>query len=273
LLVLLPGNLAMAASQSLFFVSALLAMSSVAAVNVVASQNLALVRRESQGADAMLQTEAGVPTECDRQFLEMEEGANACKGSGHPEEILFEGDCDHAASVLGIKKADKYFMNDYKVNPLPYPKGCFLNTSTHEMYFNPEESKLEGVTLTGKKICMRTKYINGTANTNPDAGCTGDSAAILKYDDCWAAALCAAGGGACKLQDFKDNVTTSKHDDQPQGCFKDALGCWGFNYKASTPSGTIKGTPVCKNAAPAGSAPATAAAATTATAAAAPATS
>jgi hypothetical protein len=247
----------MAASQSLLFVSALLAMSSVAAVNVVASQSLALVRRESQGAESMPETQAEVPTECDRQFLEMDEGANTCKGSGHPEEILSEGDCDHAASVLGIKKADNYFMNDYKVNPLPFPKGCFLNTSTNEMYFNPEESKTEGVTLTGKKICMRTVYINGTANTNPDAGCTGDSAAILKYDDCWAAALCAAGGGACKLQDFQDNVTTSKHDDQPQGCFKDALGCWGFNYKGSTPSGTIKGTPVCKNAAPAGSAPTT----------------
>lgn len=190
---------------------------------------------------------SAVPTECDRQFLLMAEGSDDCSGSGSPQVIEYEGDCDHAASVLGVSKASNYFLQNYVTNPLLYPKGCFLNTSTNLVHFNPEESDTKGATLTGKKICMRTVYINGTKDTDPSDGCTGDAKPILNYNACWAASVCAAGGGACKIQPFKDNVTSYKRNDKPQGCFKDVIGCWGFNYLETLPSGNINGTPVCKN--------------------------
>lgn len=254
---------------SLLLISALLGV--CAAVNVITTdkseRTATIVRRESTHVDPAGHVKMMInaqnqrhkhkhqePTECDRQFLLMAEGTDSCTGSGGPEEILFEGDCDHASTVLGIPKADNssggYFLNNYIVNPLPYPKGCFVNTTTNKIHFNPEESNTTGVTLTGKKICVRNKYINGTADSNPDSGCSGDAVAILTYDDCWAAATCAAGGGACKLQAFKENVTTYKQDDRPQGCFKDSLGCWGFNYIESSPTGTLNGTSVCLNVVP-----------------------
>lgn len=203
--------------------------------------------------EALIKTNAdtkassNVATQCDRQFLQMAEGSDECTGSGDPQVITWDADCDHAASVLGIPKATNYFLHNYVTNPLTYPKGCFLNTSTNLIHFNPEETDTKGMTLTGKKICMRTVYINGTEDTDPSDGCTDDAVAILNYDACWAASVCSAGGGACKLQPFQDNVTSYKRQDRPQGCFKDDLGCWGFNYLEEAPGGDINGTPVCRN--------------------------
>lgn len=203
---------------------------------------------------AQMQPQANMPTECDRQFILMAEGADECTGSGAPQEILFEGDCTHASEELSIGKADKFFLDTYKENPILAPKGCFLNTTSGKLTFNPEEVDISGRTLVGQKVCMRSKYINGTTGTNPDKGCTGDSVPILDYDACLAASLCAAGGGACKLQAFKDNVTSYKKNERPKGCFKDSIGCWGFNYMGTDPNGVINGTPICHNILPATSA-------------------
>lgn len=191
-----------------------------------------------------------VPSPCDRQFLKMKEGVDVCSGAGDPKEIFFKEDCIHASRSLGISMAPNFFLNTYKANPLPYPRGCFVNTSSNLIHFNPEEIDVSGLTFAGRKICMRQIYINGTAGiAKPSSACTGDSKPILTHKDCWDAALCAAGGGACKLQEFQDNVTTYKVQDRPLGCFKDAIGCWGFNYVKSAPSGHVNGTAVCKNVA------------------------
>lgn len=257
----------MAALASRLLVFVLLGLTSVTAVEIIRRQNQEQqVRLDSAGhvilddpaladpKEALVKTKGNnkgssdVPTQCDRQFLQMAEGSDECTGSGSPQTIEYEGDCTHAASVLGFTKAPNYFLNNYVTNPLTYPKGCFLNTSTKLIHFNPEESDTKGMTLSGKKICMRTIYINGTEHSDPSDGCTGDAVSILNYDACWAASVCAAGGGACKLQPFKDNVTSYKRQDKPQGCFRDDIGCWGFNY-LETPAGgdIVNGTPVCKN--------------------------
>jgi len=196
----------------------------------------------------------GVPTQCNRQFLEMAEGKDECTGSGNLTEILYDGDCTHAAESLKLTKATNYFLDDHEVNPQPYPKGCFVNTSTNLVHYNPQEANTSGITISGKKICMRDLYASGTHGTNPKEGCTGDATPVLTYDNCLAASLCAAGGGACKILQFKDNVDTYKKDDMPIGCFRDAIGCWGFNNIAIAPTNPVNGTPVCINVAPAPSA-------------------
>lgn len=192
-----------------------------------------------------------VPSQCDRQFVLMAEGADNCTGFGDPKEVFYKGDCMHASAALGISMAPKFLLDTYEVDPLPYPRGCFLNTSTNLIHLNPEELDSASGKLTGKKICMRNVYINGTKNVaQPSTACIGDAAPILNFQECWAAALCAAGGMACKIQEFQDNVTSYKPQDRPQGCFKDAIGCWGFNYLDEAPSGAINGTAVCKNSVP-----------------------
>jgi len=194
---------------------------------------------------------SGCATECDRQFLLMAEGVDACSGSGEPVMIREQIDCKTAGAKLGLEIAeeDHFFLNTYEVNPLPYPHGCFLNTTTNKVAYNPSESN--GTAVTGKKICVRSKYISGTANTNPTgtpAGCTGDAKPITTVEACWEASKCAAGGDAPKLLDFLENRSTYKAQDKPQGCFKDTVGYWGFNYLETAPTGPIvNGTAVCLN--------------------------
>jgi len=251
-------------------------MNAAVAVTVVTTDKSSstMIRREVLDMDPtghmMLrdqdENEASQITECNKQFLVMAEGENDCTGSGGLEVIDYEGDCVLAAQELAkvnsaIEAAPKdnsstgLLLNTHLVNPLPYPQGCFLNTTTNKIHVNlAEVNSTATPTLTGKKICMRSKYINGTANTNPDTGSSDDSKPILTYDECWAAAACVA-GTAPKLVAFKENKTDYKPTDKPIGCFKDkggqasgdTAGYWGFNYAETAPAGTLTGTPVCIN--------------------------
>jgi hypothetical protein len=286
----------MAAGRTLLL-SVALCMSTAVAVNVVATEKSSstMVRREvdldpsGHVMKVMVHDQptrkASTITDCNKQFLVMAEGSDDCGDKG--EVIEFEGDCLHAASQLklvnsAIDAAPKdnsstgFMLNTHLVNPLPYPSGCFLNTSTGKVHVNLGETNSTGhtiantaTTLQGKKICMRTLYTNGTANSNPDSGCGDDSDPILNYDECCIAAGCVAGGdmfcngantllsfgNAPELQPFKENHTDYMPNDKPMGCFKDqggqavgdTLGYWGFNYKATAPTGALTGTPVCKN--------------------------
>lgn len=190
-----------------------------------------------------LKAKTEIYTDCDRQFMLMDEGTDNC--TDHAKEVLTVADCDHAAKSLGIAKATKYVLDTHLVNPLPYPRGCFLNSSTNELHYNPSE--IDAATITGAKVCMRELYINGTLGTNPTAGCQGNAVPILNYDQCRKAAFCMSGGGACNEQRFVENSTVVLPKDQnlPKGCYRDQLGCWGFNHVSSAPANPSNGTPVC----------------------------
>jgi len=220
-------------------------------------------------------------TECDLQFLMMDEGTDECVGDHHPEEVNDPGMCEEAATRLGLTKMsdtaectaslasvpvescnywEQFTQTTHKLAVLPVPKGCYHNVTTGKVYYNPTASNTTGVTLTGKKICKRSLYVNGTTDSQPTgdaAGCVEGTSPILNYDDCLAASLCTDGGGACKIEMFKDNVTTFNSSTRPMGCYVDFERCWGFNHfiaEADTTWGAINGTPVCKEATPAGSA-------------------
>lgn len=252
-----------------------LGVSTINAVNVVRKENEQLVRREVEAVEmessghvhkaqeipqALFkeQQQKGrkeeVVTECNRQFLLMDEGSDACTGSGAPATVMYEGDCKRAAKELSLQVAEdpNFFLDTHMVNPLPYPHGCYLNTTTNKVAFNPSESN--DTSISGKKICMRSKYVDGTPNTNPTGdtpGCQGDAKPITTSEACWQAALCSAGGGACKLLDFAENRTNFTAEDKPQGCYKDGIGCWGFNNLKTAPTGPIvNGTAVCFNEVP-----------------------
>lgn len=184
-------------------------------------------------------TEDSILTLCNRQYILQDEGSDDC-ASG--EKILSEEDCDHAASFLGKTKRDPFAIDTHYVSPQPYPHGCFLNTSTDLVVYNPTEPN--ATEYSGQKICLRSKYVNGTANTDPAEGCTGDGSKIETYGACWEAALCVGGGGVCRQLNFTENRSMSS-DNLPSGCFMDHEGCWGFNSLQSAPAGDIAGTPVC----------------------------
>lgn len=221
-------------------------------VHLDSSGHMRSLNQEAPNVEAEMQPEhkAANPTECDHQFLAMDEGSDECKGDHAPQEILDEAECIHAAGAFGseFKKAaaPDFVVNEHSIAKWPAPKGCYLNTSSKTVMFNPTGSNTSDITLEGKKICMRTLYVNGTEGSNPEDGCADGTKPILTYDHCLDASLCSAGGGACKILEFQNNVTTYKRDDRPLGCFKDHIGCWGFNYADKAPSGgNLNGTPVC----------------------------
>merc|ERR1719265_1728584 len=97
--------------------------------------------------------------------------------------------------------SDHWMLNTHLVNPLPYPKGCFVNASEtpEKVSFNPSESNTTGVTLTGRKICMRRLYTNGTANKDSDTACTAAGSGYIpinNFDACLHAMTCHKGGAA-----------------------------------------------------------------------------
>lgn len=191
-------------------------------------------------------------TECDHQFLLMAEGEDTCTGSDDLVTMTAEADCEHAANITGMTKANPFSLNNHLVNKLPVPKGCFLNTTSNEITYNPTASDTTGMTLSGRKICMRQIYINGTADTDSASGCPSSSTAILNYDECLDAAKCAAGGEFPGLVAFKSNLTSYVRQDRPKGCFMDSTDNdkYGFNYVDSAPTDTIVGKPVCRNVIP-----------------------
>lgn len=257
----------MAPLTSIVFIFVALGMHA-ASVNIVATEKSeGLVRRESTqvGLDPsghvvklnqMLRAEnRGLQkdiTECDRQFLLMAEGENKCKGSGTFLEMT-DAICQFASKrLLGhavTAESPGYFLNNSENSTLPHPKYCFIDSEVQAMHYNPLEST--GESLTGRKVCLRATYINGSKETDSSSGCADDAKPILDYDECWHASSCAGGGEVCRTPEFQENRTTALTD-KPQGCFKNAIdhptlpGCWSYN--PAKPTGAVTGaTPVCEN--------------------------
>lgn len=247
----------MAALPSLFvLVSALV---SVAHAGYVVASEAAdkpnLVRREvgldSQGHVQSLvkHQEASFDlTECDRQFVVGDEGADECKGTGYSGihgKVESLADCHDAAVRLEIAEAatSAFVLNTATVAVNYHPTGCFVDTSVDPpvIAFNGQDISVTSnatETLVGKKICLRSKYINGTADTGEE-GCTGDADGIFNMTQCQKAAMCEGGAGVCLMRKFEehDPLNPYKSATQPRGCFKNTAddgekGCFGFNHMA-----------------------------------------
>lgn len=260
-----------------------------AAASVVRREGLSEVHVDSAGNQikavketpsmwkSRMQPKLKAVTECNRQFVQRDEGVDDCHYEAAVEainpttEILDRGLCDFAAERLHaanpeIEKASEgYTLDTHTRLFLPFPKGCFLNTqdkatsnlTMNRVYFNPTASNISG-TMTGKKICWRRKFVNGTKDQAGADGCTGGTVPVDTYNDCWAASVCVAGTLADKLEDFKNNrsvcdtpatdpspCTSMTEDNRPPGCYiTNDLGEWGYNQNTA-PDGTLSGTPIC----------------------------
>lgn len=263
---------------NLLVVSAALGMSTVVAINFVpdkeevAATVYPLVRRESTSLSDLDEKVMVKPRVKDvnhdiipenRQFVLMADGADTCSGNG---DWLYMSDeiCRDASQKLlsyAVQhESAGYFLNNSQNATQPHPSACFYEPSVNPpMKYNPLAS--HATTRTGRKVCLRAHYINGTLNQNSDAGvgCLGDSQPILEYDACWAATIAFDGGAPCLIQEFKENRTNGDQEkpDKPHGCYRLAAtldpsaspGCFGFNPIAPTGSVTDS-MPVCENIVP-----------------------
>jgi len=176
---------------------------------------------------------------CEDYHMNTQENSDTCEAGVSS---FNQEKCIKAATALGLAVGDPFKLNISFENPLPYPKNCFADTSETPVtvYFNPSGSSTGGLTLIGKKICVRALYTNGTQNKDAAAACKGindDYVPILEYDACLYAMTACAGGGAPKLEPFFLNTTKPYYApaNKPSGCFQEvSSGKWGFNWAHKT---------------------------------------
>lgn len=173
---------------------------------------------------------------CDRDFhLMSTSGSDTCTIGAMSYD---RQDCMLAAEHLGYNLSEHFMLNTHYEDPLPFPKGCFVNeTETPpKVAFNPSGGAYDESTATGLKICIRQLYTNGTECKESVTACSDAGTGyvpVLEYDACWYAMKCHKTGDAPKLEEFRTNVTPSayKKANMPQGCFTIAsTGEWGFNW-------------------------------------------
>lgn len=178
---------------------------------------------------------------CDETYPMGTTDSNTCP-KGH--QIQREEDCKHAAGVLGLTVAPdhEWLINEDWVNPSPHPKNCFLFND--KVHFNPMESNNTG-SWQGTPICQRIIYQNGTAEADSDTACTGDYEPISTWKECEWAHDCQWGAMYCQEPEFANDHYTTQ--DAPRGCYRSAIGCYGFNAESSAVTGTLTGkTAVCR---------------------------
>lgn len=173
---------------------------------------------------------------CDTAYPLGKADSNDCN-HGKQAKILREEDCRHAAGVLGYTVgAPNFNVKDDWENPNPYAKDCFMVNDT--VFFNPTEStRTSG--WKGTPICEWSIYDNGTAEVDSDVACTGDYEEITSYTECEWAHDCQWGGMFCQEPNFgNDHYTTNE---APRGCYRNELGCYGFNARTTAPTGNLTG--------------------------------
>jgi len=193
------------------------------------------------------QRQPGETSWCDTDFPPGKASSNECiKGK----KIIREEDCRHAAKILGHKVGENFEIKDDWVNPNPYAKDCFLFNGT--VFFNPTESVRTQADIDatrgwkGTPICEHPIYQNGTVGENSDTGCTGDYEVVDTYAECEWAHDCQFGGMFCQDPNFGNDQYSTL--DAPIGCYRNNIGCYGFNAGKVKPSAAnITGTsPVCR---------------------------
>jgi hypothetical protein len=201
----------------------------------------ALLRAQTHGAGK----QPGEVSYCDTHYLKGHDGSNHCV-MGH--KLMREEDCRHAALILKIPEAPEtdFFITTDHQNPSPFVKGCLVFNGT--AYFNPTDSVFTPSATQGwkgKSICADITYKTGNHSVDSNAGCTGDFEPIFNFHECHWAKECEWGGMFCEdLNFFNASYQT---DDAPRGCFRNEMGCYGFNGRAAAPKGNITGkTAVCK---------------------------
>jgi len=177
---------------------------------------------------------------CDESYVMGTANSNTCLTGI---QIIRQEDCKHAAGVLGLKIAadDKWLINENVVNPSTHPKNCFLLDD--KVFFNPTDSvRADG--WEGQPICSNIIYKNGTSGVDSKASCTGDYEPITSWKECEWAHDCQWGAMYCQEPEFANDHFTTQ--DAPAGCYRSAIGCYGFN-KNTAATGKLTGkTAVCK---------------------------
>lgn len=194
--------------------------------------------KESEVDAGLDQAKMNTLNVCDRDFHVNEEDKSGSDICTIGKMSYDREDCMLAAEHLGYNLSDHFMLNTHYEDPLPYPKGCFVNeTETpRKVSFNPSGGDYDPATATGLKICMRQLYVNGTECKDAVTACSDAGTGyvpVLEYDACWYAMKCHKTGDAPKLEQFRTNVTPSEYKkaDKPQGCFTIAsTGEWGFNW-------------------------------------------
>jgi len=199
----------------------------------------------AQSTQAMLKMQQpGETMYCDETFPRGTANSNDCGEGANP--IYRQEDCRHAATTLGLTMASgsEWLINDDWVNPDSYPKNCFFDDAKQQVRFNPMNSNNTGG-YTGQPICELVIYKNGTGGVDSDAGCTGEYEPITTWAECEWAHDCQWGGLYCQETSFANDHYTTQ--DAPRGCYRNAIGCYGFNAVATAPSGDLtQHTPVCR---------------------------
>lgn len=200
----------------------------------------------------------------------MADGVDVCSGFGDWMEVTDEICRDASTKLLGVTIAEGtdsdsgYFLNNSQQSTFPYPHFCFYDSDTSGFRFNPLEST--STTMTGRKVCLRSRFFNGTENSDSASGqgCMGDSQPIEDFNDCLNATVVLDGGSRCLLEEVEDargethpQPSITEKADKPKGCYRMALsvpndqgpGCFGWN--PITPTGAVTNSlPVCENFVP-----------------------
>jgi len=176
---------------------------------------------------------------CDTSYPLGTPSSNSCIKGG---KVTRQEDCRHAANVLNLTTGDSFVINDDWVNPDVFSKDCFVFNKT--VFFNPTES-VRTAGWQGTPICHYQIYKSGNISIDSHEGCNGDYEPITTYRECMWAHDCEWGGMFCQETTFGDD--TFKTDKAPRGCYRSAIGCYGFNANTTAPDGNITGkSGVCR---------------------------
>jgi len=269
----ISGEMALTALRSILLVSMALRMGSC-----MTSHEKGVIRREAHGDRQVQLDQSGhvekigdgergdlqsqptldlhrsaekVIPDTNKQYVKMTTASSDdCAGSPATQEITTDAECRTAALQLQLTPGDPIKINNYNAvdtgGVLLVVKKCYLNTTSNLVQFNPTEANsTDGQTLTGTKICWRPKYHMAAVDGGTDDLCTDDAQAITSVAACITAMTQAIDGDACRLEPFKEDEAINDPT-KPIGCWRDGIGCWGFN-SADTFTGGTNMTQVCKN--------------------------
>lgn len=204
-----------------------------------------MVEVEASGTSGK-EASAVVPEGCDDTFELGSENSDNC-GTNHTM-IEDDGKCREAAETNHyVMPSNGVISGDFWEKTRP--KGCFKfpcsESATGECYFyNEREDPVPARQIVGTPVCLKPKYMNGTAVGNATVTCPAGYAMITDEETCRGAGICQ---GYCEGSEFRASILAADAADlYPEGCFIHAKeGCVYFNPPKATPPTHPSGTPLC----------------------------
>lgn len=196
----------------------------------------------------------GTDDMCDLDFIPGTKSVSSC-GKAHKDyqQIMEQEQCIQAAVLANATVVKPRFRISSEWYDM-HPRGCFKEECDEApngvcYWFNPIGDEPKGGTkgIEGSPVCVRPKYLNGTAHARTGTKCANGYASVMNEDTCMKAGVCL---GYCEGQEFRKGMfNASRYDEFPLGCFiHEEQGCVFFNPK---PKGIKrlplrpKGTPLC----------------------------